>query len=92
MRFDLGKSLTFARNDTRVPLHFDEVHPPGRLLDRLRCTLKRETAEVSLQPRPRIEDKLRSVEAARKDSAVHVSLSSDSLFKQPGDLAISTSR
>ena len=25
------------------------------------------------------------LEAARKDSAVHVSLSSDSLFKQPGD-------
>jgi hypothetical protein len=54
--------------------------------------LKRETAEVSLQPHPRVEDKLRPVEAARKDSAVHVSLSSDSLFKQPGDLAISTFR
>jgi hypothetical protein len=31
-------------------------------------------------------------EAARKDSAVHVSLSSDSIFKQPGDLAVSTPR
>jgi hypothetical protein len=28
-------------------------------------------------------------EAARKDSAVHVSLSSDSLVKQPGNLAVS---
>jgi hypothetical protein len=33
-----------------------------------------------------------SEEAVRKDSAVHVSLSSDSLFKQPGSLAASTSR
>ena len=32
------------------------------------------------------------MEAARKDSAVHVSLSSDSIFKQPGDLAVSTPR
>jgi hypothetical protein len=29
-----------------------------------------------------------SLEAARKDSAVHVSLSSDSLFKQPGALQL----
>ena len=28
-------------------------------------------------------------EAARKDPAVHVSLSSDSLVKQPGNLAVS---
>jgi hypothetical protein len=33
-----------------------------------------------------------SEEAVRKDSAVHVSLSSDSLVKQPGSLAASTSR
>jgi hypothetical protein len=31
-------------------------------------------------------------EAARKDSAVHVSLSSDSPVKQPGNLAVSTLR
>jgi hypothetical protein len=32
------------------------------------------------------------MKAARKDSAVHVSLSSDSIFKQPGDLAVPTPR
>jgi hypothetical protein len=31
------------------------------------------------------------MKAARKDSAVHVSLSSDSIFKQPGNLAVSLS-
>jgi hypothetical protein len=31
-------------------------------------------------------------EAVRKDSAVHVSLSSDSPVKQPGNLAVSTPR
>jgi hypothetical protein len=31
-------------------------------------------------------------EAVRKDSAVHVSLSSDSPVKQPGNLAVSTLR
>jgi len=46
--------------------------------------LKRKTAEVSSGRALSIE------EAARKDSAVHVSLSSDSPVKQPGDLAIST--
>jgi hypothetical protein len=44
--------------------------------------LKRKTAEVSSGRALSIE------EAARKDSAVHVSLSSDSPVKQPGDLAI----
>jgi hypothetical protein len=46
--------------------------------------LKRKTAEVSFSRALSIE------EAARKDSAVHVSLSSDSLVKQPGDLATPT--
>jgi hypothetical protein len=41
--------------------------------------LKRKTAEVSSGRVLSIE------EAARKDSAVHVSLSSDSPVKQPGD-------
>jgi len=43
--------------------------------------LKRKTAEVSSGRILSIE------EAARKDSAVHVSLSSDSPVKQPGDQA-----
>jgi hypothetical protein len=62
---------------------FDEV----RHTDRLRgqsVDLKRKTAEVSSGRALSIE------EAARKDSAVHVSLSSDSPVKQPGDLAAPT--
>jgi hypothetical protein len=38
------------------------------------------------------EELLLHARAARKDSAVHVSLSSDSLFKQPGDQAVPTLR
>ena len=44
--------------------------------------LKRKTAEVS--SRPQTQKVSRSRKAARKDSAVHVSLSSDSPVKQPG--------
>ena len=46
--------------------------------------LKTCTAVVSSEAAP-IEELLLHERAARKDSAVHVSLSSDSLFKQPGD-------
>jgi hypothetical protein len=46
--------------------------------------LKRKTAEVSSKAAPD-KELLPRAEAARKDPAVHVSLSSDSLFKQPGD-------
>jgi hypothetical protein len=46
--------------------------------------LKRKTAEVSSG---HFRDKVAPIaKAARKDSAVHVSLSSDSLVKQPGTL------
>jgi hypothetical protein len=46
--------------------------------------LKRKTAEVSSG---HFHDKVAPIaKAARKDSAVHVSLSSDSLVKQPGTL------
>ena len=46
--------------------------------------MKRKTAEVSSKAAPD-KELLPRAEAARKDSAVHVSLSSDSLFKQPGN-------
>jgi hypothetical protein len=46
--------------------------------------LKRKTAEVSSKAAP-LEELLLREEAARKDLAAYVSLSSDSLFKQPGD-------
>src|SRR5215831_6287546 len=66
---------TFAR------CHFDEVHP---LILRSAMYLKTCTADVSSEAIPN-EEFLLHARAARKDSAVHVSLSSDSLFKQPGD-------
>ena len=73
-------------------LSIDEVHP---LID---CTFGREpeyenrsamylktcTAEVSSKAASH-EELLLHAKAARKDPAVHVSLSSDSLFKQPGN-------
>ena len=46
--------------------------------------LKTCTAEVSSKA-ALLEELLLHERAARKDPAVHVSLSSDSLFKQPGD-------
>ena len=46
--------------------------------------LKREPP-MSLPKAAFDEELLLHARAARKDSAVHVSLSSDSLFKQPGD-------
>ena len=46
--------------------------------------LKTCTAEVSSKA-ALLEELLLHERAARKDHAVHVSLSSDSLFKQPGD-------
>jgi hypothetical protein len=46
--------------------------------------LKTCTAEVSSKA-ALLEELLPHERAARKDPAVHVSLSSDSLFKQPGD-------
>ena len=46
--------------------------------------LKTCTAVVSSEAVPN-EEFLLHARAARKDSAVHVSLSSDSLFKQPGN-------
>ena len=46
--------------------------------------LKREPP-MSLPKAASNEELLLHARAARKDSAVHVSLSSDSLFKQPGD-------
>jgi len=46
--------------------------------------LKRKTAEVSSKA-ALLEELLLPEGAARKDSAAYVSLSSDSLFKQPGD-------
>lgn len=66
---------TFAR------CQFDEVHP---LIFRSAMYLKTCTAVVSSEAVPN-EEFLLHARAARKDSAVHVSLSSDSLFKQPGD-------
>jgi hypothetical protein len=46
--------------------------------------LKRQTAEVSSKAAS-LEELLLHEKAARKDLAVRVSLSSDSLFKQPGN-------
>ena len=62
-------------------LSIDEVHP---LIFRSAMYLKTCTADVSSEAVPN-EEFLLHARAARKDSAVHVSLSSDSLFKQPGD-------
>jgi hypothetical protein len=53
--------------------------------------LKREPP-MSLPKAAFDEELLLHARAARKDSAVHVSLSSDSLFKQPGDQAVPTLR
>jgi len=57
--------------------------PIARPLDQLRCTLKRRPPNILTRPPPHAYRSMH-LEAARKDSAVHVSLSSDSLFKQPG--------
>jgi hypothetical protein len=55
--------------------------------------LETSTAEVSSgRARPGKPKSSPFEEAARKDSAVHVSLSSDSPVKQPGNLAASTFR
>ncbi|MBI3702415.1 MAG: hypothetical protein HY244_00850 [Rhizobiales bacterium] len=49
--------------------------------------MKRKTAEVSSKA-DHLEESLLPEGPARKDLAAYVSLSSDSLVKQPGDLAI----
>ena len=59
---------------------FDEVHP---LIFRSAMYLKRRPSEVSSKAATYEESLLRK-KAARKDLAVHVSLSSYSLVKQPG--------
>jgi hypothetical protein len=46
------------------------------------------TALFEKKPKP-LSSNLLTRGAVRKDSAVHVSLSSDSLVKQPGNLAVS---
>ena len=46
------------------------------------------TALFEKKPKP-LSSNLFKRGAVRKDSAVHVSLSSDSLVKQPGNLAVS---
>jgi hypothetical protein len=53
--------------------------------------LKRKTAEVSSKA-DLLEESLLPEGPARKDPAAYVSLSSDSLVKQPGDLATPTLR
>jgi hypothetical protein len=53
--------------------------------------LKRKTAEVSSKA-VLLEELLLHEGPARKDLAAYVSLSSDSLVKQPGDQAIPTPR
>jgi len=78
-------------DDTGKCRHIDEVHP----LIAFHLALARETKMTSGVPlnvyrRSLFHGRLRKrslfhEKAARKDSAVHVSLSSDSLFKQPGD-------
>jgi hypothetical protein len=54
--------------------------------------LKRQTAEVSSKTAPFPKNRFFIEEAARKDPAVRVSLSSYSLFKQPGDHGAPTLR
>ena len=78
---------------------FDEVHHSDRFCIRacarklkrpVRCTLNVDrqvssiTALFAKKPGPFTVKPSSFGEAVRKDSAVHVSLSSDSLFKQPG--------
>ena len=91
----ISASHSRLRGATRERRSIDEVHHSDRfhlracarkLKKPVRCTLKRKTAEVSStaalfrkKPKPSPFE-----EAARKDSAVHVSLSSDSPVKQPG--------
>ena len=76
-------------------LSIDEVHP---LIDstfgrepeyenRSAMYLKTCTAEVSSNDRATTDCSVK--DTVRKDPAVHVSLSSDSLVKQPGNLAVS---
>src|SRR5579875_2874971 len=62
----------------------DEVHPLIARDDQW-CTLKRKDRRSLFPwPPPRGASIARPMAAARKDSAVHVSLSSYSLVKQPG--------
>jgi hypothetical protein len=78
---------TFSRQVTtfdEVPLWFlakRELHKTHSV------DLKRRPPK-SRPAAPLVEDKLQPREAARKDSAVHVSLSSDSPVKQPGTLRL----
>ena len=53
-------------------------------LETLTAKVSSMTAPLGKRPKPSAFEK-----AVRKDSAVHVSLSSDSLVKQPGNLAVS---
>jgi hypothetical protein len=74
--------------------NIDEVH---HLTDCIRRSkrpamyLKRVSAEVSSMTAP-LEELLLHEGAVRKDSAVHVSLSSDSPIKQPGTMAVPAPR
>jgi hypothetical protein len=64
------------------------MYRPPRLLTKNDMVLFLETCTALSRPAApsSVEGKPSPVEeAARKDSAVHVSLSSDSLVKQPGD-------
>ena len=67
------------------------MYRPPRLLTKNDMVLFLETctAEVSYPAAPSLRDKPRVLETARKDTAVHVSLSSDSLVKQPGNPEVS---
>src|SRR5262245_686025 len=95
MRSDLGWSLTFDE----VPPVF-RVHVIIRAIFTARTTNVRHENGVDLKrvpPKSRRpppvsrkipEGTLSIEEPARKDSAVHVSLSSDSPVKQPGTMAV----
>ena len=67
-------------------IHFDEVptRPITRVTGNVENLEKRVTAEVSFRPQLKNRRQASIFGSGPQDSAVHVSLSSDSLVKQPG--------
>jgi hypothetical protein len=70
------------RMTTFGTLSIDEVHP---LIETYRPAMYLKRRPPKSLPKPPLRRIASHKKVARKDPAVHVSLSSDSLFKQPGD-------
>ena len=95
--FALSQDQTLKLDENFIPadhnVSFDEVPPfIACAICIAPATIGVDLKRVPPKSRPtaaKIRDKSPIEEAVRKDSAVHVSLSSDSLVKQPGNLAVS---